>query len=102
MISKLLDIEPIEIMPGFYGRIIPSEEVSIAFFEVDKGAGVGEHLHNHEQVMHILEGEFEITIEGKTQVGKAGDIITIPANFRHTGKALTATKFMDVFVKNRD
>tara|TARA_R110002051_G_scaffold302135_1_gene370428 strand:+ start:26809 stop:27117 length:309 start_codon:yes stop_codon:yes gene_type:complete len=102
MISKLLDIEAIEIMPGFYGRIIPSEEISIAFFEVDKGASVGEHLHSHEQIMHIIEGEFEITIDGNTQIASAGDIITLHAYKKHTGRALTACKFMDVFVKNSD
>ncbi|APQ17923.1 cupin domain-containing protein [Maribacter hydrothermalis] len=102
MISKLLDIEAIEIMPGFYGKIIPSEEISIAFFEVDKGASVGEHLHSHEQIMHIIEGEFEIVIEGNTHIAKAGDLITIPANKKHKGKALTPCRFMDVFVKNSD
>ena len=30
-------------------------------FEVEKGAGVPEHHHPHEQIMHVVEGEFEFT-----------------------------------------
>lgn len=37
----------------------------------------------------MIEGELEVTIDGKSQIAKPGVVATGPANSRHPVKALT-------------
>ena len=94
---KLSEIETREIIPGYHGKLIHTQNMSLAFWEVEKGAEVPEHSHMNEQVMQVLEGQFEFTINGVTNVYVPGDIVVIDSHIPHYGKALTACKLMDVF-----
>ncbi|MGB0367701.1 MAG: cupin domain-containing protein [Flavobacteriaceae bacterium] len=91
-----------EIMPGYHGKLVHGEQLSLAFWTVEKGAEVPEHNHPHEQMMHVVEGEFEFTLNGITKVYIAGDIVPIPSNVPHSGKAITACQLMDVFSPARE
>ena len=53
-------------------------------------------------MMHVVEGEFEFTVDGKTQVYTAGAVVHIPSNVPHSGKAITPCKLMDVFSPVRE
>lgn len=99
---KLSTIPPKEIMPGYHGKLVHSENMSIAFWEVEKGAAVPEHSHKNEQIMQVLEGRFEFTLEGKTKIYHPGDLVVIGANKKHSGKAMTPCKLMDVFSPARE
>ncbi|WP_431123165.1 cupin domain-containing protein [Flagellimonas flava] len=99
---NLADINTKEIMPGYHGKMVHGESLTWAFWEVEKGAVVPEHHHVHEQIMHVLEGEFEFTLDGKTQTYLPGDVVVIPSNTPHGGKALTPCKLMDVFSPVRE
>jgi len=37
----------------------------------------------------VIEGELEVTIDGVAQVSRAGIVAIVPANVRHSVKALT-------------
>ena len=37
----------------------------------------------------VIEGELEVTIEGETQIARAGMVAIVPGNVRHSVKALT-------------
>jgi quercetin dioxygenase-like cupin family protein len=91
-----------QIIPGFHGKLVHSENMSIAFWEVDKAAQVSEHSHRNEQIMHVLEGDFEFTLDGDTQTYHPGDIVIIAPHKKHSGKALTHCKLMDVFSPTRE
>ena len=71
---KLSEIEPKEIMPGYYGKLVHTQNTSLAFWEVEEGAQVPEHSHMNEQIMHVIEGEFEFTLDGTTKVYHPVDI----------------------------
>ncbi|MCK4639500.1 MAG: cupin domain-containing protein, partial [Bacteroidales bacterium] len=45
----------------------------------------------------VTEGEFELTLNGKTQVLNSGKIAVIPSNAKHSGKAITDCKIIDIF-----
>lgn len=62
---NLSNIQPKEIIPGYHGKLIHTENMSIAFWDVEKGAKVPEHSHMNEQIMHVLEGKFEFTLNGE-------------------------------------
>tara|TARA_R110001583_G_scaffold141040_1_gene293139 strand:+ start:29785 stop:30096 length:312 start_codon:yes stop_codon:yes gene_type:complete len=99
---NLSNIPSKEIIPGYHGKLVHSEHMSIAFWEVNKDAEVPEHSHVNEQIMHVMEGNFEFTLDGKTKVYHPGDIVIIEPHKKHSGKALTPCKLMDVFSPTRE
>jgi quercetin dioxygenase-like cupin family protein len=102
MTLNLSNITSKEIMPGLHGKLVHSQNMSLAFWEVEKGAKVPEHSHINEQIMHVMEGEFEFTLDGKTQVYRSGDIVVIASHKKHSGVALTPCKLLDVFSPTRE
>ena len=99
---NLATIPSKEIMPGLHGKLIHTEKMSIVFWEVENGASVNEHSHLNEQVMHVIDGQFEFTLDGYTKVYNPGDIVIIAPHKSHSGKALTSCKLMDVFSPVRE
>ncbi len=91
-----------EIMPGFQGKLVHGEKMSLAFWEVQDGAEVPAHHHPHEQIMHVLEGQFEFTVNDTTRIYGPGDIVLIPSGAVHRGKALTRCRLLDVFSPVRE
>lgn len=91
-----------EIIPGFQGKLIHGQEMSLVFWDVTSGSEVPEHHHKNEQIMHVREGRIEFTLNGRTREYGPGDIVLIPAHVPHSGKALTDCKLMDVFSPVRD
>jgi quercetin dioxygenase-like cupin family protein len=91
-----------EFFPGVFGRFVHGEKLSWAFWRVEKGAEVPLHHHVHEQMMHVVSGEFQFELDGKSTICKTGDIVVIPSNVPHFGKALTDCQLMDVFTPARD
>ena len=98
----LNNIAPKEIMPGYHGKLIHAENMSIAFWEVAKDAAVPEHSHKNEQLMQVLEGKFEFTLDGVTKLYGPGDLVVIAPYQKHSGRALTPCKLMDVFSPVRE
>ena len=71
--------------------------MSVVFWEATKGALAPEHYHMNEQVMQVLGGKFEFTLDNVTTIYEPGTLIIIPPNVPHSGKAITACKLMDIF-----
>jgi quercetin dioxygenase-like cupin family protein len=100
MASGVLDWskqKPREVIPGFVGRFLHSEAMTFALWDIAAGSLLPEHAHMHEQVVHLYEGEFELTVDGKTKRLSSGGVYAIPANARHSGRAITDCRVMDVF-----
>lgn len=64
----------------------PGREIVQMRVELDPGAGTPRHTHPGEEVVYILEGEFEAEIDGKTSHVKAGEVSFIPAGTPHSVK----------------
>ncbi len=103
--NKKLNIKNLkqrEIIPGFNGKFINGKNITWAFWDIKKDSSIPDHFHIHEQIMHVISGDFEFTINGLTSVFSEGDTIVIPSNIPHRGKALTNCKIMDVFSPKRE
>ena len=74
------DIEPREVFPGFHVRFVHSATMTFAHWEIEAGAALPEHAHVHEQVVNVLEGEFELTIGSDTRVLGPGAVAIIPSD----------------------
>ncbi|HBU77131.1 MAG TPA: cupin domain-containing protein [Muricauda sp.] len=99
---NLSEIKSKEIMPGYHGKLVHGERMSWVFWDVEPNAEVPEHQHDHEQIMHVVEGTFEFTLNGEKGTYTAGDVVVIPSNAPHSGRALTACKLMDIFSPVRE
>ena len=102
MFTSFNNITSKELIPGFSVQLIHTESQTFALFEIEKGAELPEHFHIHEQVSQVLEGEFELTIDGSTKICKKGDIAIMQPNVVHSGKAVTNCKILDVFTPVRE
>ena len=91
-----------ELFPGYRARIVHSERMSFSYVDIDAGASFTEHDHPHEQVINVLEGTFELTIESDTQLLHTGDVAIVPPNARHRGTARTRCRILDVFAPVRE
>jgi quercetin dioxygenase-like cupin family protein len=91
-----------EVFPGFRARFVHSANMTFAHWWIDAGAVLPDHAHPHEQVVTMLEGEFELTIDGLTQRLRPGQVAIIPSNARHAGRAFTACRILDAFYPVRE
>ncbi|MGC1372384.1 MAG: cupin domain-containing protein [Candidatus Sulfotelmatobacter sp.] len=82
-------LKVIERLPGWHGRYFHSESMTFAHYEFTRGASIHEHFHPQEEVYEVIEGELELTIDGLAQIAQAGVVAIVPANARHSVKALT-------------
>jgi len=95
-----IDLEGInekEIVPGYRARFIHSDNITLAYWDVDPGAELPVHSHPHEQVANVLEGQFELTVDGESQLLEPGMVAVIPSQIPHGGKAITPCRLLDVF-----
>jgi quercetin dioxygenase-like cupin family protein len=99
---KIAEIEPREIMTGFHGRLVHSDNMTFAYWNIDAGATLPEHAHMHEQVVNVIEGEFELTVDDETKVLRSGEVACIPSNASHSGKAIQDSYILDVFYPVRE
>ena len=88
--------------PGWHGKFIRSGQMTFVYWDVPAGVLLPEHSHPHEQVAHTLEGQFEITVNGVTQILTPGSVGIIPPNAIHSGRALTDCRILDVFSPVRE
>ena len=79
----------VERLPGWRGRYFHSPSMTFAHYEFKAGASIHQHFHAQEEVYEVIEGELELTIDGITQIAKAGVVAIVPGNAPHSVKALT-------------
>lgn len=102
MKHDLTNIPARELFPGFSGKFVHTDNMTFAYWEIKKGSNLPEHSHMHEQVVNMLEGEFEITLEGTPNHLKPGNVLPIPSHAKHSGRAITDCKILDVFYPVRE
>lgn len=97
LIKDLKDIDEKEIVPGYHGKFIHSENMTIAYWDITAGYPLPEHTHPHEQIVNVIEGTLELTVKSETRTLTPGSVVVIPSHVPHSGKAVTNCKVIDVF-----
>ena len=98
----LSTLEEKEVVSGFHGKFVHSENMTTTFWRIEAGAALPEHAHPNEQVSVVVAGKFEMTLDGETLQLEKGKVAVIPANVKHSGRALTDCEIMDVFYPVRE
>ncbi len=70
-------------------EIVKNATGNVTIFAFDEGQGLTEHTAPFDALVHVLEGEVEITIAGKPHHLHGGEMILMPSQQPH---ALTALK----------
>ena len=92
--AELGTAEPI---PGYAGAFLHSEHMTLASWQIRADSPFPEYSHPHEQIMIVSEGEFELTVDGETEVLRPGVVAVIPSDAEHSGRALTDCIVIDIF-----
>ena len=104
-VVSLLDFDTLptrELAPGFHARLVHTDRLTIARVDIVAGSALPEHAHPHEQVTTLLDGDFELTVAGEAHRLRPGQVVVIPGGVRHSARAFTACRVMDVFQPARD
>lgn len=80
--------------------IIKKKTGTVTIFAFDKGEGLSEHTAPFDAMVHILDGEAEVVISGKTNKVKAGEFIIMPANKPHSLQAVKKFKMALIMIKS--
>lgn len=91
-----------ETIAGYTARTIHTGNMTFVYWKVASGAESPLHQHPHEQVAHVLEGRFELTIGNETKILEPGMAAFVAGGVLHGGKALTECLLLDVFYPERE
>jgi mannose-6-phosphate isomerase-like protein (cupin superfamily) len=92
-----------EPLPGWNGRFFHSDHMTFAYYEIDADAvPIHEHHHPQEEVWNVVEGKLAITIDGREHVIGPGCAAIVPANVRHSTRALVPSRAIVVDHPVRD
>jgi quercetin dioxygenase-like cupin family protein len=91
------EMKPKELFAGMNARFIHSESMTFAYWDIAAGSSLPEHSHPHEQVLNVIDGEFDFTLDGETRHLKPGSVVVIPPNAVHSSECLKKGWVLDVF-----
>jgi len=80
-------------------QITKADGGNVTLFAFDINQGLSEHTAPFDALVHILEGEAEVTISGKPFQLKIGDAIIMPANEPHALKAVQKFKMLLTMIR---
>ena len=73
---------------------------TVTVFAFDAGQGLSEHTAPFDAMVHILDGEAEITIAGTSYQVGSGELIIMPAGKPHSLKAVKRFKMMLIMIRS--
>src|SRR5712675_211726 len=91
------DIAAEQINPTISRQYVTAGRVTVARFELKRGAVVPQHSHENEQVSYIISGALKFILEGRDIVVRGGELLQIPPHVAHAAEAVEDTLAIDVF-----
>jgi len=80
-------------------QITKADGGNVTLFAFDREQELSEHTAPFDALVHVLEGETEISISGKQFHLRTGNAIIMPAGEPHAVKALTRFKMLLTMIK---
>lgn len=79
--------------------ILDKKTGTLTLFAFDKGQGLSEHTAPYDATVQILDGTAELTVGGKPNVVKAGQLFIMPANVPHSLRAAERFKMLLIMIR---
>lgn len=93
----LKDQRELQLAKGIRARAVTGESLTVTHVSLDRGAILAEHAHPNEQIVNVISGELELTVEGEKHLLVSGKVMVLPPNVVHSGRAISDVYVIDVF-----
>ena len=80
-------------------QVTKAEAGNVTLFAFDKDQGLSEHSAPYDALVHVLEGQAEVTISGQPFQLNMGDAIIMPADEPHALKAIQKFKMLLTMIR---
>jgi len=96
VVSDLVDYQTGSVV----SRVILKQKTgNVSLFAFDAGQELSEHTAPFDALVHVLEGEVEVTISGNPLRLAAGQMVIFPAGQPHALKAVSRFKMMLTMIR---
>ncbi len=87
----------LQLAPGIMARVVTAQAMTVAHVTLEAGALLPLHTHVNEQLVNVVEGHLELTVDGVKHDLVPGTVMVLAPNIPHSGKAITNCRVIDVF-----
>lgn len=97
---KLIDMNRLEneqILPGLRARMINSRSVSLVQWTMEEGAYFPLHDHSHEQILSVVSGRVEMTVNGEKIILDEGCVLVLDPGEPYAMKALSDSFMVGIY-----
>jgi quercetin dioxygenase-like cupin family protein len=100
-VYKLIDLVSYQSGAVVSRTLIDKKTGTVTLFAFDENQGLSEHTAPFDALVHVLDGEVEVTISGKPMRLKEGEMVMMPANQPHALRAIKRFKMMLIMIKSK-
>jgi quercetin dioxygenase-like cupin family protein len=79
--------------------ILDKKTGTLTLFAFDKGQGLSEHTSPYDATVQVVDGTAELTVGGKPNSVKTGQLFIMPANVPHSVRANERFKMLLVMIR---
>jgi quercetin dioxygenase-like cupin family protein len=76
-------VTPVEFLPGLGFRPVLGQKAMTNFVSFEPGAKAPRHVHEEEQIVIVLDGEFTFDLDGDVRTMRKGDVAVVPSWVPH-------------------
>jgi len=80
-------------------QIVKQEKGNVTLFAFDAGQGLSEDTAPFDALVHMLEGEGEITVSGRPLRARVGEMVIMPAGEPHGLRAVSRFKMLLTMIR---
>ena len=91
------ELTPVEFLPGLGFRPVLGQKAMTNFVSFEPGAIAPRHVHEEEQIVVVLDGEFTFDLDGDVRTMRKGDVAVVPSWVPH-GAWTTDTHCLEIDV----
>ena len=95
-IADLVDYEGGRVVSRTFAQ---NPTLSLTLFAFDAGEGVSTHTAAGDAMVHVLDGEAVVNIDGKEMTAGTGQVVVMPADVPHSVTAVQRFKMLLTVVK---
>ena len=95
-LADLVDYEKGRVVSRTFAQ---NPTLSLTLFAFDAGEGVSTHTAPGDAMVHVLDGEAVVNIDGKEMTAGSGQVVVMPANVPHSVTAVQRFKMLLTVVK---
>jgi len=88
---KVATVPSVEFVAGLEFRPVLGERMMANFVTFEPHTEAPRHVHEEEQIVIVLDGEFEFDLDGDVRVMRKGDVAVVPAWVPHGARTQSTT-----------